>query len=299
MDRFHLYKNEVVEAVQPTPRKDPPGHLATADFLHRRELLAPFSKRLRSTEQVNVLAIGDSIISGESLSYLHNGDRYFYKSGFGGWMLEATASRFRYKYQFLNVEIYDPRNGRWRQITPASAHRKGFYATVLSTTGSQSELTPQGLARIDSYKPDIVLIQPGIHDVFYTSPAEFEQKLNSFVETLLEKKYTVVLGSQTPVIDMQPRADLEAGTLYEHGKKFAAICENIAEKHELPFVDVRAALDARGPRYVGDNFQDAVHPNKRGHRIIGILYYAMLSGEDNKIWQYVPNEEELKNPYHR
>jgi len=297
IDRLHLYKHAVVEPVKPTVRNDPPGFLSTKPFLKRREKLEAFGQRLKNNDPINVLAIGDSIISGANLAYLHNGENRFYMSGFGGWMLTATASRHGYKFRFLNVEIYNPRNGRWNQITPASAHRKGFYATVLGTEGTNSELTPLSLDRVDSYKPDLVLVQPGVYDVIYTSPEVFEQKLDSFVKDLIGKNYLVVLGSQTPVIDTRPHPLAEEETYFERSRAFAPICEKIADKYDIPFVDVRRALEHRGSRYIGDNFQDHILPNKRGHRIIGLLYYAMISGEDRDIWQFVPSKQDLEDPY--
>ena len=297
MDRLHLYKHPVIETVSPTPRKDALGHLSTKDFLKRREKMNAFSQRLRRTEPMTVVAIGDSIISGANLAYLHNGEERFYMSGFGGWMLSATASRFGYSSSFLNVELFDPRSSRWNQITPASPFRKGFYATVLGTQGTNSELGPSGLERVESYRPDLVLVQPGVYDVFYGTPEGFEQKLDNFIQALHKKNYQVVLGSQTPVADMEPNELIKGENYYERSKAYAAICEKVADRYDLPFVDVRGALEARGPRGLGDNFQDTIHPNKRGHRIIGILYYAMLSGEDNTIWQYVPKPKELGNPY--
>ena len=297
MDRLHLYKRPVIETVSPTVRADPPGYISTKQFIKRREKLEPFQQRLRNRESINMLAIGDSIISGENLIYLYNGNNYFYMSGFAGWMLTATGTRFGYKSKFLNVEIYNPRNGRWRQLTPPNAFRKGFYATVIGTEGLNSELTQLSLDRVDSYKPDLILLQPGVYDVFYSTPEIFEQKLDHFVKSLIDKKYTVVLGSQTPVINMEPSQLLNGDSYFNKGKAYATICEKIADQYELPFIDVRGALEARGTRAVGDNFQDTIHPNKRGHRIIGILYYSMISGEDRTIWQFVPKPNELASPY--
>jgi hypothetical protein len=297
IDRLHLYKKKIIEAVTPTGRADEPGAALALDFTERSEQLKPIWEKVRKRENMNLVLIGDAICIGANLDYMRAKKNLFFEAGFGVRVMITIPRHFDYKQRSYLLEMFDARSGAWEQLSGPKPIRSGFYAVVLGTHGINSELTPSGLERVRSYRPDVVVMQPGIYDVLYGTPETFENKLDTFVKALKEAEILVVLGTQTPVVDVQPSEFIDGKSYWEHGKAYAEICRKIARRYRIPLVDVRQAFESRGPQCLGDLYADTIYPNRHGHRQIGLMYFSMLTGVNQPLWGHVPPGDQLREPY--
>ncbi|MFT7512886.1 MAG: hypothetical protein ACI9QL_002094 [Candidatus Omnitrophota bacterium] len=297
LDRLHLYKSKVIEAVTPTGREDEAGGASTLDFLVRTDPLEPIWEKIRQRADLNLVLIGDSICVGANLDYMRAKKNLFFDAGFGARLVVTIAKHFAYKERAYILEMFDARTGAWEQLSGSKPVRSGFYSAILGTHGLNSELTPSGLERVRSYAPDIVIMQPGIYDVLYGTPVSFEKKLDTFVKALMDDNILVVLGTQTPIVDFQPSTFLDGRSYWEHGEAYAEVCRTVAERYQLPLVDVRKALEVRGARCLGDMYADTIYPNRHGHRDIGLLFFSMLTGVHQPLWIHVPSGDQLREPY--
>ncbi len=122
--------------------------------------------------------------------------------------------------------------------------------------------------------PDYVTILIGINDVWrqfdvpeiveeHVGPEEYRETLEKLIETTLPTVKGIVL--MTPYMMEPNRADKMRARMDEYG----AIVKELAEKYQLPCVDLQAAFDAYFEEYHPASINwDRIHPNVAGHCII-------------------------------
>lgn len=151
-----------------------------------------------------------------------------------------------------------------------------------------------------AYRPDVSIIQFGINDaaidVWKTPPAttprvdlkQYEENLEHFVTVLKAQGSQIILMTPNPLRWVPQMLELYGQAPYqpldEDGLNviltdYAETLRNVAQRHNVPLVDVYQAFEDYGDQAgqsVNDLLLDGLHPNDAGHQLIGQLLNAEL-----------------------
>ena len=97
-----------------------------------------------------------------------------------------------------------------------------------------------------------------------------------------------VICSPLPIPDFRPREHLGGRSPWEAGADFAKICDEVAKKHDLSYVDFYGAFNARGSISLGDVFFHPQELKLAGHRMAAELLYGLFETQRVKVWREAP-----------
>ncbi len=153
-----------------------------------------------------------------------------------------------------------------------------------AVSGSRSTDLAANIDRIiDAFSPDIVSVQIGVNDSFFTdkefkntatSYDEFERNLNIIADKVQGKGATLIIHSLTPVMMNRlnkNNAYWSAGAAVN--KRFSDLCKKVAEQKGAVFHDLREAfLPIDGE----DFMPDGVHLTPDCHKKLAEKYLEMI-----------------------
>lgn len=135
----------------------------------------------------------------------------------------------------------------------------GYNAAVINE-GLVGETAGRAKYRIESildYKPDVVILEHGMNDVFKNTPVEeINQSLDALIIQLKEKNIKVVLAGMQVYSEMGGQ---------KYSDDFNAMYQSLAQKHNLVLYPFFLKGVVQEPAL---NTEDGVHPNPAGVNII-------------------------------
>lgn len=163
--------------------------------------------------------------------------------------------------------------------------------------GVPAHNTEDANARFDKdvreHKPELVVIQFGINDaaidVWKTPPvkvsrvplAEYRSNMSRFVRTLKADGTSVILMTPNPLRWTKKMKEMYGKPPYDPGDEngfsvplnpYVEAMRKVAEEEEVPLVDINRRFRDYGKAdgtQVDDLLLDGVHPNEKGHQLIG------------------------------
>lgn len=151
----------------------------------------------------------------------------------------------------------------WPALLENRLKENGYNWQVINA-GISGETSSGALARtkwILTRKPDIVIFETGANDGFRGTPPPVTRKnISKTVQLLRENEITVILAG------MQMVRNLGA----DYRRDFAAIYPAVAAEQDVLLIPFFLKGVAGEPAL---NQADAIHPNKKGHRIIAKTIY--------------------------
>lgn len=126
---------------------------------------------------------------------------------------------------------------------------------------------------LDTYQPDVVLLEIGTNDTRTSSLDKMEADLGNLIDTLTEHfPNTQILVSSITPID----ASVHGNTRADKAKNFNRLIPDIVKNQgkKVDFVDVGGSLS------VEDLVSDGIHPNAKGYDKLGDAWYNALVERD-------------------
>jgi lysophospholipase L1-like esterase len=286
VDRVHLFKEEKVEEIRPTPRKDLPGDISAEQFLCGREHIGKTLQKLKAKKPVTIVIIGDSITAGAQLWYApkegsKERDMDQFRLLYAGIAAQGLAERFKYENPVFVWKRLDKEE--WKTAVGADAKvGEGLSVVILGAGGRAAEFAVKRIDDILAFTPDLVVYQFGVNDAIYGSSKDYRIHLARCVDLLKAKGIEVVIGTPTPYPGI-------GSPYWNNGEAVSGEARRVAKETDCALLDMRKGFCARYPQCLGDLFSDEAHPNHRGHRIMGTLLLEMFTQQGLKIWEGVPN----------
>ena len=133
--------------------------------------------------------------------------------------------------------------------------------------------------------PDIVVIYIGVNDVWHkasygtgTDPDKFETFYNAILKKLKEKNIRAVLCTPAVIGERTDFSNQQDGDM----NRYAGIIRNIAQKSNLPLVDLRQKFIDYNRQYNTENKEsgvltlDRVHLNAKGNQLVADEMWTAL-----------------------
>jgi serralysin len=207
------------------------------------------------TEQPKILAIGDSITSGEH-------------------PIEPTPGAYRLQLQNdfvaddLSVDFIGSQTNQETDLNdPEHEGHPGW------TINKLTALLDQGL--LTDYQPDIVLLMAGTNDVLrHDQASEVIDDLNQIIDRLQAELPSVpILVSSIPPIDPTlSKGEQRASVVEEVNAQLPELVEQ--KGSQVTYVNGGGSLD------LDDLVADGIHPNAAGYQEIGDAWYDSLVKQD-------------------
>lgn len=214
--------------------------------------------------KIRIACIGNSITFGAGI---HNRDKDSYPAVLG---------------QLLGTE-YEVRN-------------YGFSARTMMQKGDLPYMKEQMYKDALGYNPQIVIIKLGTND---SKPQNwiykkgFRKDMETMVDAFLALPSKPKIYLCSPAKCYNPREAAINDSIIVGG--IMPIVRQIAEKKNLEFIDLHAALDG-----MPENFPDRVHPNEKGAALLAATVYRALTGKTiSHTPQAFPGHKSQWNRYDR
>ena len=180
-------------------------------------------------------------------------------------------------------------------ITQQGAERGGFITRIdsmckLENRSEQFEFIGKGISgdkvydlylRIDSdvlaKNPDVVVIYIGVNDVWHkvsagtgTDADKFERFYKAIIKKLKEKNINVIICTPAVIGEKTDFTNQQDGDM----NKYSDIVRKIAQKNNLPLVDLRQKFLEYSKQYNTENKEsgiltkDKVHLNAKGNQVV-------------------------------
>jgi len=128
-----------------------------------------------------------------------------------------------------------------------------------------------------SKSPDIVVIYIGVNDVWHkvssgtgTDADKFERFYNAIIKKLKEKNISIILCTPAVIGEKTDFTNQQDGDM----NRYANIVRTIAQKNNLPLVDLRQKFQDYNKQYNAENKEsgiltrDRVHLNAKGNQVV-------------------------------
>mgnify|MGYP000754981184 FL=1 len=208
-------------------------------------LLFPSLAFSQTTQKVRIACVGNSITEGYGLA-------------------DPKSESYPSILQELLGEKYDVRNF-------------GLSARTLMLKGNRPYMKEQKFEEAQAFLPDIVTIKLGTND---SKPQNWihHAKFKNDLKTLIHKFQSLSSHPRIYLCLPIPGNNKEWGindSIIYH--KIIPYIKEVAAEEHLPVIDLYAAMLP----YYPQKYQDGVHPNKDGAKIIAAQIYRVLTGEDD------------------
>ena len=289
VDRLHLYKDEEIEEIAPTPAIETVHDLDVARWVRKADSFDVAYNKLENREQFSLMFLVDEEAVGKALLANVVKDKFIQDENFSGKFGYKVQKRFLYHEGYTFLEMYLTTLGQWIPISDSPLRRARFETVTLVFRGVQTEFITEHFKKIESYDPDLVIVQHGLYDMLYGSIDRYRTSLRQVVKGLVERGSTVVVCSPFPVPDFRPREHLDGRSPWEVGAAFAQVCDEVAKEFEVSFVDCFGAFNARGPKALGEVFFHRQDLKFKGHQMATELLYGLIDKRRVKIWRDAPS----------
>jgi isoamyl acetate esterase len=135
--------------------------------------------------------------------------------------------------------------------------------------------------------PDIVVIYIGVNDVWHkasfgtgTDPDKFEKFYNAILKKLKYKNIRAILCTPAVIGERTDFSNQQDGDM----NKYSAIIRGIAQKNNLPLVDLRQKFLDYNKQYNTENKEsgiltrDRVHLNEKGNQLVADEMWKAIKG---------------------
>jgi lysophospholipase L1-like esterase len=208
--------------------------------------------------------------------------------------------RIIYCFLFLFIVAFMPQKKKkliffGDSITQQGAERGGFITRIdsmckLENKSAEFEFIGAGISgnkvydlylRLEedvlSKSPDIVVIYIGVNDVWHkvssgtgTDADKFERFYNAIIKKLKEKNISAILCTPAVIGEKTDFTNQQDGDM----NKYSNIVRTIAQKNNLPLVDLRQKFQDYNKQYNTENKEsgiltrDRVHLNAKGNQVV-------------------------------
>lgn len=305
VDRIRLFNDEVVEPIQPTPRRDLPGHVPAAAFIQNRpaigrtlRLLSGDSsagrRRRRSAGGATIVITGDSILDGSQLFYVFGGAvsreenirRRKREYAFGSLAGDAVAAA--YGFDNANIVHDSLENGRWVRYFGEDPG-PGLNWITAAMAGRATDFAVQETDRLFSYEPDLVIYNLGVNDFRNNRHIDgfYKRHIVDFVQAARDRDIELALCTPIPTGHISgPGHDPlnYQRSPFPRSPRYAEAMREIAADRDCALVDLHEAYKARGVHAIGELQADQTHPNHEGHRLMATVVTELLTAGGLTIW---------------
>jgi len=135
--------------------------------------------------------------------------------------------------------------------------------------------------------PDIVVIYIGVNDVWHkasfgtgTDPDKFERFYNAILKKLKDKNIRVILCTPAVIGERNDFSNQQDGDM----NRYSGIIRGIAQKNNLPLVDLRQKFLDYNKQYNTENKEsgiltrDRVHLNDKGNQLVADEMWKAIKG---------------------
>jgi lysophospholipase L1-like esterase len=135
--------------------------------------------------------------------------------------------------------------------------------------------------------PDVVVIYTGVNDVWHkasfgtgTDADKFEKFYNAILKKLKEKSISVILCTPAVIGEKTDFSNQQDGDM----NKYSSIIRDIAQKNNLPLVDLRQKFLDYNKQYNTENKEqgiltrDRVHLNEKGNQLVADEMWKVIKG---------------------
>ena len=283
VDRIHYYQEEKVEAITPTPDRDPPGLISAKAFVSGRENISRTLGKLKEKKPVKIVIAGDSIPCGAQLWYVGNDavNRIY-------WRMLAQRLKEFYGYADVAIVTRAPNAKKVWEDTPTNRPAADLTVVGVVFGGAQAAAGLENMDQLLAEKPDLVIWEYGANDATFGKKEKFLEATGAAVEQLKAAGVEVVLQTITPSPGILPVAWMANKSSVLRVAELNEVERGMAREQKLALADVERAFTCRGIVFVGSLYADNVHPNHLGHEMIADVLDALLTDRDVKIWRHGP-----------
>jgi len=288
VDRVHLYKQEKVEEITPTPDADPPGMIPAKAFVSGRENITKTLAKLKEKKPVKIVIAGDSIPCGAQLWYAGpDAVKRIY------W--NVLGQRLKEFYQYPDVSLVmhafskpdKNAEGQWKD-TPEKRPTADLQVVGVVAGGAMASAGLQHIDQILAEKPDLVIWEYGANDATFCSRGQFSKATAEALGKLQEAGIELALQTITPSPGITPVTWMANKSSSQRVAELNQESRRIAAEKKVALADMERAFVCRGILFVGTLYADNVHPNHLGHEMMADVLDALLTDRDVRIWRYGP-----------
>lgn len=207
-------------------------------------LLFPSLAFSQTTQKIRIACVGNSITEGYGLA-------------------DPKSESYPSILQDLLGEKYDVRNF-------------GLSARTLMLKGNRPYMKEQKFEEAQAFLPDIVTIKLGTNDSKpqnWIHHAEFKNDLKTLIHKFQSLSSHPRIYLCLPIPGDNKEWGINDSIIYH---KIIPYIKEVAAEEHLPVIDLYTAMLP----YYPQEYQDGVHPNKDGAKIIAAQIYKVLTGED-------------------